>query len=42
MRIIEKNIPGAAICWCDGSHGDGSHGDDVPSEKVTTGYDVTY
>ena len=32
----------AAICWCDGSRGDGGHGDDMPSEKVTTGCDVTY
>ena len=32
----------AAIFWCDGGCGDGGCGDDVPSEKVTTGCDVTY
>ena len=37
MKITEKNIPGAAICWCDGGCGD-----DMPGEKVTTGCDVTY
>ena len=51
-RIMSRAPTAAAICWCDGSHGDGSRGDgshgdggrgdDVPSEKVMTGCDVTY
>ena len=47
-RCIMSQAPtAAAICWCDGSHGDGSCGDGgcgdyMSSEKVMTGCDVTY
>ena len=41
-HIMSQAPTAAAICWCDGGHGDGGHGDDVPSEKVMTGCDVTY
>ena len=40
--VVVQAPTAAAICWCDGGHGDGGRGDDVPNEKVMTGCDVTY